>query len=140
MAIIQGQARVGKTFFITEICTAMLRADPTKKILVVTPLNKPCNIVACKISEQLQEYPKTQGLLIVCAYNVPTKCKYIIAYAKDKITYARKEANKKKTLAKQDQDKKRQLAIKKKKAKDAKQELQEKIQMLEECKKNLPTP
>src|SRR5438045_9152986 len=33
MAIIQGQAGVGKTFFIAEICTAMLRADLTKKIL-----------------------------------------------------------------------------------------------------------
>ena len=59
MAIIQGRAGVGKTFFIAEICTAMLRADLTKKILVVTPSNEPCDVIAHKIGERFQEYLET---------------------------------------------------------------------------------
>src|SRR5436190_336417 len=138
MAIIQGRAGVGKTFFIAEICTAMLRADPTKKTLVVTPSNEPCDVIARKIGERFQEYPETRGLLIVRVHNVPTEREYVMAYAKEELNRARKEADEKKTPAEQDHDRKRQIAIQKKKAKDAELELQEKIRLLELKKKRLP--
>ncbi len=59
MAIISGHAGVGKTFFIGEVYTTILRADSMKKILIVMLSNELYDLVVCKIKEGLQAHLET---------------------------------------------------------------------------------
>ncbi len=73
-------------------------------------------------------------------HNVLMEREYVMAYAKQELYRARKEADAAKTLEELNNDRKCHIAIEKKRSRDAERELNEKIHMLEQKKARLPKP
>ncbi len=111
-----------------------------KKIFIVMLSNELCNVAVHKIRESLQAHPETQRLFIVHVHNVLTECEYVMAYTKQELYHAHKEADVAKTLEELDNDCKHHIVIEKKRFRDTEHELNEKIHMLEQKKARLPKP
>jgi hypothetical protein len=138
LGIIQGRAGVGKTYVIASVVTAILRANPNKKILILTPSNEPCDVVMRKIHNEMQKYPETKDLIAMRAHNVAAEKNYVVAHAKLATLQAKIAADKLKTTAELKAEKERQILINQKKARDAEAEAQEKKLMLAKVAKNMP--
>jgi hypothetical protein len=78
----------------------MLQANPKKKIIILAPSNDPANVVAHKISQEMQKHLETKDLIVIQAYNIVTKKNYVVAYAKLETLKAKIKANKLKTTNK----------------------------------------
>jgi hypothetical protein len=94
LGIIQGRAGVGKTFMLSQVCAAKLRANKNTKILIVTPSNDPTNVVARKVWEEVQTYEELKNIIYMRAHNVTAEKNYIAAYGKLETLKAKLESDK----------------------------------------------